>query len=156
MEQEKIRKRQEKRRLNKLDILFRVASEEVYYPQKLVVVGFFLLSFSYFMLLSITGTIYCMTRRKRYNNERTWEREPKEITIKMSEIRLKTYAEILDVWKEFWNQGLIDEAERKMLKTILKQELCSCQQDRPTEEEELQRINKLANSLKGTLDKAVK
>ena len=97
-----------------------------------------------------------MTRRKRYNNERTWEREPKEITIKMSEIRTKTYAQILDTWREFYNQGLIDEAERKMLKTILKQELCSCQQDRPTEEEELQRINKLANSLKGTLDKAVK
>tara|TARA_R110000824_G_scaffold385293_2_gene579521 strand:- start:221 stop:514 length:294 start_codon:yes stop_codon:yes gene_type:complete len=97
-----------------------------------------------------------MTTRKRYKNQRAWKSEPSKMEIKMSETRLKTYAEILDVWKEFWNQGLIDEAERKMLKTILKQELCSCQQDRPTEEEELQRINKLANSLKGTLDKAVK
>tara|TARA_R110001599_G_scaffold320294_1_gene530522 strand:- start:272 stop:502 length:231 start_codon:yes stop_codon:yes gene_type:complete len=76
------------------------------------------------------------------------------MTIKMSETRQKTYAEILDVWREFYTQGLIDERERKMLKKLLRKDLCSCNE--PTEEEELERINRLANSLKGTLDKAVK
>ena len=69
-------------------------------------------------------------------------------------LRPKTYAEILDAWREFYTKGLIDEEERRLLKNLLRKELCDCGE--PSEEEELKRINQLANALKGTLDKAPK
>lgn len=64
----------------------------------------------------------------------------------------KTYADILDVWRNFYHNALLKH-EREMLKTLLKQELCGeCNKHR-TYEEELERMNKLAKALKGDLDK---
>lgn len=90
-----------------------------------------------------------MTKRKRYkalndlSEEERWER----LTTS------HTYADILDLWREFYHNALATEQERTMLKRLLKQELCNdCDKDR-TYEEELERMNKLAKALKGNLDK---
>ena len=65
----------------------------------------------------------------------------------------RTYADILDVWRDFWKNGLDTPDERKMMKKLLKQELCNkCDKER-TYEEELERMNRLAKALKGNLDK---
>lgn len=90
-----------------------------------------------------------MTKRKRYKNfndlteEERWEKMTKT----------NTYADILDLWRDFYYNALTTDHERKMLKRLIKQDLCSnCNKER-TYEEELERMNKLAKALKGDLDK---
>ena len=90
-----------------------------------------------------------MTNRKRYKalNDMPDQEGYKHMT------KINTYADILDLWKEFYQNALKSEDERRMMKNLLKQEICDdCDKDR-TYDEELARMNRLAKALKGNLDK---
>jgi hypothetical protein len=89
------------------------------------------------------------TKRKRYKPindlppEERWDRMTK----------VNTYADILDLWREFYHNALTTAHEREMIRTLLKQELCgSCDKEK-SEEEQLQKMNRLAKALKGNLEK---
>lgn len=87
-----------------------------------------------------------MTKRKRYtplNDMPDDERNARLTTT-------KTYAEILDIWRDFYHNALLTSQERDMMKRLLKQELCSCDK---SYDEEIARMNRLAKALKGNLDK---
>lgn len=88
-------------------------------------------------------------RKRRYRplNDLTDEERYERMTT------TRTYADILDVWRDFWKNALDTPHERTMMKKLLKQELCNkCDKER-TYEEELERMNRLAKALKGNLDK---
>lgn len=101
-------------------------------------------------VLSYTKLLSSMTHRKRrYRplNDLTDEERYERMTT------TRTYADILDVWRDFWKNALDTPRERTMMKNLLKQELCDkCDKER-TYEEELERMNRLAKALKGNLDK---
>lgn len=87
--------------------------------------------------------------RKRYkpayydNQEESLARATKETT----------WASVMDAWREFYNSGLINDDERKMVKKLLSNKLCTPCDTNKTEREELERMNDLAKALKGNLDK---
>lgn len=100
--------------------------------------------------MCLTRTIYSMSNRKRrYKalNDLTDEERYERMTT------TRTYADILDVWRDFWKNALDTPQERTMMKNLLTKQLCGkCDQER-TYEEELERMNRLAKALKGNLDK---
>lgn len=64
-----------------------------------------------------------------------------------------TWTSVMDAWREFYNKGLINDDERKMVKKLLSKKLCNPCEDNKTDEEELERMNDLAKALKGNLNK---
>jgi len=64
-----------------------------------------------------------------------------------------TWASVMDAWREFYNKGLINDDERKMVKKLLSNKLCKPCDSKMTHEEELERMNDLARALKGNLNK---
>ena len=90
-----------------------------------------------------------MTQRKQYKpayddtQQEALERATKE----------STYSTVMDAWREFYNTGLINDDERKMVKKLLSKKLCNPCDSNKTDQEELERMNDLARALKGNLNK---
>ena len=60
-----------------------------------------------------------------------------------------TFAQIMDKWREFWNETLEDSREREMMRKLLKQQFSN----KESREGELERIDKMARALRGNLRK---
>tara|TARA_R110001606_G_C15377481_1_gene650084 strand:- start:2547 stop:2816 length:270 start_codon:yes stop_codon:yes gene_type:complete len=87
--------------------------------------------------------------RKRYKPA-YYDTEEESLTRATKET---TWASVMDAWREFYNTGLINDDERKMVKKLLSKKLCNPCDSNKTDQEELERMNDLARALKGNLNK---
>ena len=87
--------------------------------------------------------------RKRYKPA-YYDTEEESLTRATKET---TWASVMHAWREFYNTGLINDDERKMVKKLLSKKLCNPCDSNKTDQEELERMNDLARALKGNLNK---
>ena len=74
---------------------------------------------------------------------------PEEAAALAEWSRGATFAQIMDKWREFWNETLESRREREMMRKLLKQQFSNKQ----SKEGELDRIDKMARALRGNLKK---
>lgn len=79
--------------------------------------------------------------------------EKVNFTLEYKNESMRSYAEIHDLWREFWVSTLQTREERNKMESMLKDALCDCNAEFDAQ---LDRMNKLAKATKGQNEKPPK